>query len=195
MSETPSTQLLPLGAPAPEIGLPDVVTGKTVWLSTFSDSILLLVVFLCNHCPYVKHVRVELARLALDYRSAGLAMVGISSNDVDTHPQDDPVFLRNMARDSGFVFPLCYDETQEVAQAYRAACTPDFFLFDRNRRLVYRGRLDASRPGSDVPVTGKDLRLAIRAALKGEAPLAQQLPSLGCNIKWKPGRGPGTFKT
>ncbi len=195
MSETPSSQLLPLGAPAPEIGLPDVVTGKTVWLSTFSDSALLLVVFLCNHCPYVKHVRVELARIALDYRTAGLAMVGISSNDVETHPQDDPVFLRNMARDSGFVFPLCYDESQEVAQAYRAACTPDFFLFDRDRRLVYRGRLDASRPGNDVPVTGKDLRLAIHSALKGEAPPVQQLPSLGCNIKWKPGRGPATFKT
>jgi peroxiredoxin len=193
VSETPSTQLLPLGAEAPEIGLADVVTGKTVWLSTFVANKALLVVFLCNHCPFVKHVRDEIARIAMDYASQGLAVVGISSNDVETHPQDDPVQLRNMARDAGFRFPVCYDQYQEVAKAYRAACTPDFFLFGAANRLAYRGQLDDSRPGNEIPVTGRDLRLAIRAVLDGKPPLATQKPSVGCNIKWKPGSEPSYY--
>jgi peroxiredoxin len=194
MSETPSTMMLPLGAEAPEINLPDAVSGKTVWLSTFSENKILLVVFLCNHCPYVRHVRHEIAGIAIDYESKGLGVVAISSNDVETHPEDDPMNLRAMAQDVGFIFPVCYDEFQEVAKAYRAACTPDFFLFDARRRLVYRGQLDDSRPGNGKPVTGRDLRLALQALLEGKPVARDQRPSVGCNIKWKPGKAPSYFQ-
>ena len=194
MSETLSTMLLPLGAEAPEIQLPDVVTGRIIWLSTFNDRKYLLVVFLCNHCPYVKHVRNEIVCIAVDYASQGLGVVAVSSNDATAFPDDDPVLLRNMARDAGFTFPVCYDEGQEVARAYRASCTPDFFLFDGKRKLAYRGQLDDSRPGNGRPVTGKDLRLALHALSSGLLVDRNQHPSLGCNIKWRPGHAPDYFK-
>jgi peroxiredoxin len=181
--------MVPLGTPAPDFSLP-ATDGSTVSLSTFADADALLVMFICNHCPYVVHVREELARLATDYQPKGVGVVAISSNDVAGYPDDGPDKMAEMAREFGFSFPYLYDATQEVAHAYRAACTPDFFLYDKQRKLFYRGQLDRSRPGNDTPVTGEDLRAALDAVLVGGAPPAEQIPSAGCNIKWKPGNEP-----
>lgn len=192
MVRTAST-MLPLGTIAPDFSLPDAVSGRIVSLTDFVDSKAILIIFLCNHCPYVKHVRSELTRLTSDYAVRGVASVGISSNDVAGYPQDSPELMRTEARDAGYAFPYLYDETQEVAKAYRAACTPDFYVFNADRRLAYRGQLDDSRPSSGVPVTGVDLRAALDALLAGKAPAPEQKASLGCNIKWKPGNEPDYF--
>jgi len=189
MALTPST-MLDLGTTAPDFQLPDVVSGKTISLDTYSDRQALLVMFICRHCPFVKHVQQELAKIGKDYADRSLAIVAISSNDAANYPDDSPENLKKMARDLDLNFDLCYDETQEVAKAYTAACTPDFFLFDRNRSLVYRGQLDGSRPSNDLPVTGKDLRSALDAVLDENEINSEQKPSIGCNIKWKPGNEP-----
>ena len=190
MAKTLST-MLELGTIAPELNLPDVVSGRTITLASFKDSTALLVMFICRHCPFVKHVQDELARVGVDYRERGLGIVAISANDAQSYPDDAPPQLEAMALELGFKFPFCYDETQEVAKAYKAACTPDFFLFDKGRKLVYRGQLDDSRPESGIPVTGRDLRSAIDDALAHRPVGGAQRPSLGCNIKWKPGNEPG----
>ncbi len=189
MARTEST-MLRLGTAAPDFELPDVVSGRRVSLGTFAGRKALLVMFICRHCPYVKHVEKELTRLGSDYADQPVGIVAISSNDAASYPDDAPESLREMAVGLGFRFPLCYDETQEVAKAYAAACTPDFFLFDEERCLVYRGQLDGSRPGNSTPVTGVDLRTAIDAVLDGRPVGSLQKPSLGCNIKWKPGNAP-----
>jgi peroxiredoxin len=186
MAKTLST-MLDLGTSAPDFSLPDVVSGRTITLASFAGDTALLVMFICRHCPFVKHVQDELARLGIDYRGRGVGIVAISANDVATHPDDAPHLLKEMAEELAFIFPYCYDETQEVAKDYRAACTPDFFLFDKERRLVYRGQLDDSRPDNGKPVNGRDLRAAIDAVLFGRAVGADQRPSIGCNIKWKQG--------
>lgn len=185
--------MLDLGVAAPDFQLPDTVSGQMISLATFADRPALLVMFICQHCPFVKHVEAELARIGQDYGNQGLGIVAISSNDIDNYPQDDPAHLKAMAERLGFTFPVCYDATQAVAKAYRAACTPDFFLFDGDRQLVYRGQLDDSRPGNDQPVNGADLRAAIEAILKGEPVSTTQKPSIGCNIKWKPGNEPDYY--
>lgn len=185
-----SSTMLPLGTPLPAFQLPDVVSGKLISPEQFRDKKALLVMFICRHCPYVVHVREELAKLGRDYLDRGLGIIAISSNDASQYPDDAPDKLKEMAEQLGFVFPLCYDESQEVAKKFTAACTPDFFLFDHNRRLVYRGQLDDSRPGNGIPVTGKDLRAAIEAVLAGQPVPPNQKPSAGCNIKWKPGNEP-----
>jgi thiol-disulfide isomerase/thioredoxin len=177
--------MLELDTPAPAFALPDAVSGETVRLETFAGKQGLLVMFICPHCPFVKHVEAELARLGRDYAGASLGIVAISSNDVAQFPEDGPDGLRRQASELGFQFPCCYDESQDVARAYQAACTPDFFLFDAQRKLAYRGQLDGSRPSNGVPVTGADLRAALDAVLAGKAPAAEQRPSIGCNIKWK----------
>ena len=179
MSETVSA-MLALGVRAPDFELPDVVSGRKVSLSGFRDKQALLVMFICRHCPYVRHVKAELARLGRDYAAQSLAVVGISSNDAQAYPDDSPDQLKRFAQEEGFVFPLCYDESQAVARDYTAACTPDFFLFDRQRKLVYRGQIDDSRPGNDKPVTGRDLRAAIDAVLRARSVSPDQKPSLGC---------------
>ena len=191
MVRTPST-MLPLGTAAPDFKLMNV-DGREVALTDFEGQPALLVMFMCNHCPFVIHVADELARLTSEYMARGVAIVGINSNDVSKHPADSPEQMVHEAESRGYQFPYLYDETQEVAHAYRAACTPDFFLFDKDRKLVYRGQLDDSRPGSDIPVTGKDLRAALDATLAGKAPAEQQRASLGCNIKWKAGNEPEYF--
>ncbi|MFO0954625.1 MAG: thioredoxin family protein [Isosphaeraceae bacterium] len=188
MALTPST-MLPLGSAAPAFSLPDT-SGGTVSLFDFSKSPALLVIFLCNHCPYVKHVRSELARLGKEYQGKGVAIVGISSNDVTTHPDDSPARMAEEKVTAGYTFPYLYDESQEVAKSYQAACTPDFFLFDAGQKLVYRGQFDASRPGNGIPVTGQDLRAAMDAVLAGKPVSQDQKPSMGCNIKWKSGAEP-----
>ena len=193
MTRTPST-MLGLGTPAPDFRLPDTTAGgKEVALSDFEAAPALLVAFICNHCPFVQHVAGELAALSRDLPAHGVAMVAISSNDVGAYPADSPEAMATEAARQGWAFPYLYDETQEVARAYRAACTPDFFLFDGNRKLVYRGQLDASRPGNGLPVTGADLRAAVAAVLAGRPVDEDQRPSLGCNIKWKPGNEPDWF--
>ena len=184
--------MLELGTQAPDFALPDT-TGKPVRLSDFQRNPVLLVMFLCNHCPYVKHVQRELARLGRDYMARGVAVVAISSNDVTTYPEDSPARMAEEASAAGYAFPYLYDESQAVAKAYRAACTPDFFLFDKARRLVYRGQFDDSRPESGLPVTGKDLRAALEAVLANQPVPSPQKPSLGCNIKWKAGQEPNYF--
>jgi peroxiredoxin len=184
MARTEST-MLPLGTHAPDFQLPDVVSGKSVSLADFAGKDGLLVMFICRHCPFVKHVQSELAKLGHDYAGKPLGIVAISSNDAQEFPDDAPESLREQAKDLNFSFPYLYDETQEVARAYDAACTPDFFLFDKGHKLVYRGQLDDSRPNSQTPVTGKDLRGAIEAALSGKPVPALQKPSVGCNIKWR----------
>jgi peroxiredoxin len=184
------SSMLPLGTEAPDFALTDVVTGDTVKLADLVDADALLVMFICRHCPYVRHVSAGIAAVGRDYADRGLAIVGISPNDPDEYPEDAPESLAEDARESGYSFPYLFDETQEVAKAYHAACTPDFFLFDRDRRLVYRGQLDDSRPRSDVPVTGKDLRAAIDATLAGTPVTEDQYPSVGCSIKWRPGNEP-----
>ena len=193
MVQTPST-MLPLGTVVPPFSLPDT-EGKLVSLAGFSDAKAVLVIFMCNHCPFVVHIREDLVALAKKYQAKGVAVVGISANDADAYPDDAPDKLAEAARQFGFTFPYLYDETQEVAKAYRAACTPDFFLFDDNRKLVYRGQMDGSRPGNDVPVTGEDLRTALDAVLEGHSIATEQKPSIGCNIKWKPGNEPDYCKT
>ena len=190
MTRTPST-MLGLGTPAPEFRLPDASAGgKEVGLDDFAAAPALLVVFLCNHCPFVQHVAGELAALSRDLPAMGAAMVGISSNDAAAYPADGPDAMAAEAARQGWAFPYLYDETQTVARAYLAACTPDFFLFDGDRKLVYRGQLDASRPGNGLPVTAADLRAAVDAVLAGRPVDPDQRPSLGCNIKWKPGNEP-----
>ncbi|NER83032.1 MAG: thioredoxin family protein [Leptolyngbya sp. SIO1D8] len=188
-----SSTMLELGTPAPEFELPDVVTDNLISLDTFVDKAALLVMFICQHCPFVKHVQTELARLGEDYGPKNVGIVAISSNSVQTHPQDAPIHLKAMASTLGFKFPYCYDESQAVAKTYTAACTPDFFVFDGDRKLVYRGQLDDSRPGNDQPVTGQDLRAALDAVLVGKAVTPDQKPSIGCNIKWTPGNEPDYF--
>lgn len=188
MARTPST-MLPLGTLAPDFSLPDF-DGRTVSLADFKQAPALVVVFMCNHCPFVKHVAPELARLAKDYQPRGVAFVGINSNDAAAYPDDSPDKMKEEAKARGYTFPYLFDETQKVAQAYRAACTPDFYLFDSGRKLVYRGQLDASRPDSGIPVTGADLRAALDAVLSGKAPSHEQRPSIGCNIKWRAGNEP-----
>jgi peroxiredoxin len=185
--------MVPLGTLAPSFALPDPATGRVVSLADFSDAPALLVVFLSNHCPFVKHIADGLARFARDYRPRGLAVVGICSNDVTTHPDDSPEMMALEVERRGYTFPYLYDESQEVAKAYGAACTPDFFLYDRGRTLVYRGQFDASRPSLEAPVTGADLRAACDAVLAGRLPSAEQTPGVGCNIKWKPGNAPVWF--
>ena len=185
--------MLALGTEAPHFSLPDTVTGRTVSLSDYSDKSGVLVMFICNHCPYVKHVREELARLGNDYADSNLGIVAISSNDIDVYPDDSPEAMKEEAEQFGYVFPYLYDESQEVAAAYSAMCTPDFFLFGSDRTLVYRGRLDESRPDSGIPVTGADLRAAIEAVLTGASVSDEQHPSMGCSIKWKPGNTPAYF--
>jgi peroxiredoxin len=184
MALTEST-MLELGTTAPDFALPDAVTGKTVRRDDSRGQKALLVLFICTHCPYVKHIEQGLAALGADYAGKPLSIVAISSNDVTTHPADSPAGMKQQAETYGFNFPYLYDETQAVAHAYKAACTPDFFLFDKEFKLVYRGEFDRSRPGNGVAVSGEDLRAAIDAALAGQPPLADQRPSIGCNIKWK----------
>ncbi len=183
MARTPST-MLALGTPAPKFSLPDTVSGKIVTNLDFASKPL-LIMFICNHCPFVKHVRFELAKLGKKYSAFGVGICAISSNDIILHPQDSPAMMKLEAEEAGYSFPYLYDETQSVAKAFDAACTPDYFLFDREHRLVYRGQLDDSRPGNSIPVSGKDLRTAIDNLLAGKPISHDQRPSLGCNIKWK----------
>jgi peroxiredoxin len=187
-----NSTMLELGTTAPDFRLP-TPDGTLVGRDDFTDAPALLVMFICNHCPYVKHIREGLAAFSRDYGSRGLAIVAINSNDVAHHPDDRPEKMAEEARAAGYKFPYVYDETQSVAKAYRAACTPDFFLFDRQRRLAYRGQFDDSRPGNGRPVTGADLRAAADALLAGHPAPAEQTPSIGCNIKWKPGSEPSYF--
>ncbi len=182
--------MLALGTPAPAFQLPDVVSGRTVSLESFADSKAVLVMFICRHCPYVQHVEKELSRLGRDYSGKGVGTVGISPNDINAYPDDAPPRLREQAGEADFNFPYCYDETQETAKAFGAACTPDFFLFDEKPCLVYRGQLDDSRPSNGIPVTGRDLRAAIDAVLAGRPVSTVQKPGVGCSIKWKPGNQP-----
>jgi thiol-disulfide isomerase/thioredoxin len=190
MSLTAST-MMELGTLLPSFSLPDVRTGKTVRVpeSVTTQGAPILVMFICRHCPYVIHVKNELARIGSDY-AGKVAIIAISSNDAASVPDDSPERLKEMAEELGFTFPLCYDETQDVAIRFSAACTPDIFLFDKDRKLAYRGQLDGSRPGNSVPVDGRDLRAAMDALLKGARPVYAQQPSTGCNIKWKPGKQP-----
>ena len=188
MALTPST-MLPLGTRAPVFSLP-ATDGSVCSLQQFADSRLLLVMFICNHCPFVKHVQHELVRLAHDYQSSGVAFVAINSNDTIAYPADNMQAMRAEAAAVGYPFLYLLDESQQVARAHEAACTPDFFLFDAERRLVYRGQLDDSRPNNGIAVTGRDLRAALQASLAGEPVSPEQKPSVGCNIKWKPGNEP-----
>lgn len=180
-----NSAMLPLGTEAPDFSLADVVSGKTISLETFKDKKALLVMFICRHCPYVKHVQSQLAKIGKDYQNSNLGIVAISANDPEAYPEDAPESLGEQAKEQGFVFPYCFDETQEVAKAYHAMCTPDLFLFNSQRKLVYRGQLDDSRPSLSNPVTGKDLRAAIDAVLNNQPVSAEQKPSMGCGIKWK----------
>jgi peroxiredoxin len=184
--------MLGLGVPAPEFSLPDP-EGDFHRLSDFADAPALLVMFLCNHCPFVKHVADQLAILGREYQQRGVAVVAISSNDAEKYPDDAPDKMAEEARARGYTFPYLFDESQAVAQAYRAACTPDFYVFDGRQRLVYRGQLDPSRPSNDLPVTGSDVRAALDAVLAGEPVAPEQTPSIGCNIKWKAGNAPDYF--
>ncbi len=192
MARVAST-MLALGTVAPEFQLPEVVSGTTVSLDSFTGKTALLVMFICRHCPFVKHVQDELAKLGQDYQHRDLGIVAISANDAANYPDDAPESLKQMAKELSFTFPLCYDESQAVAKAYTAACTPDFFLFDAERKLAYRGQLDDSRPGNGLPVTGQDLRVAIDALLASQPIGTEQKPSIGCNIKWKAGNAPDYF--
>ena len=192
MARTEST-MLPLGTKAPDFSLVNV-DGQTVSLSDFADAPALLVMFICNHCPFVKHLADALAQFTAEYMTKGVAVVGINSNDAASYPADSPEQMVREAEERGYQFPYLYDETQAVAKAYRAACTPDFFLFDRDRRLAYRGQFDDSRPDSGIPISGRDLRAAIEAVLASKKPGEKQRPSVGCNIKWAPGNEPDYFK-
>jgi peroxiredoxin len=181
--------MLSLGTTAPDFALPDV-NGREVSLADLENAQALLVVFMCNHCPFVKHVIDGFTQLAEEYQARGVAVIGINSNDVDNYPEDRPEQMARLAKEKGFTFPYLYDESQEVAKEYRAACTPDFFLFDRDRRLAYRGQMDDSRPGNNEAVDGADLRVALDAVLEGQPVPKEQKASMGCNIKWKPGNEP-----
>jgi len=189
MAQTAST-MLPLGTPAPDFSLPEPMTGKTVSLGDFQDAPALLVMVICNHCPFVKHIRQGLVQFARDYPAKDLAIVAISANDAANYPDDSPAKIAEEAKTFGYPFPYLHDESQTVAKAYHAACTPDFFLFDAGRKLVYRGQFDGSRPGNKLPVTGSDLRAAADALLAGQPVPSAQQPSIGCNIKWKTGHEP-----
>lgn len=184
MAAIPSN-MMPLGTVAPDFTLPDTVTGKKMTLQALKSDIATLIMFICNHCPYVKHIREELVHLAKDYQAKGVSIIAISSNDVVNYPDDSPEKMKETAIEWGFSFPYLYDETQEVAKAYQAACTPDFYVFDENLKCVYRGQLDDARPKNDKPVTGKDIRAALDAVIAGEPVNPEQIPSVGCNIKWK----------
>jgi len=189
MAMTPST-MLPLGTPAPDFRSPDT-NGKIISLSDFRGKPV-LVMFICNHCPFVKHIRAELAKIGRDYQSR-VGIVGINSNDIENYPDDSPAKMKEEVKSAGYTFPYLFDEMQTVAKKYRAACTPDFYLFDTEHRLVYRGQLDDSRPGNALPVSGKDLRAALDAVLSGKPVSQDQKPSIGCNIKWKTGNEPDYF--
>lgn len=184
MARTPSN-MLPLGTKAPNFTLPDTISGKTVSLDDLKSDKATVIMFICNHCPFVKHVDEAIVSLAKDYQAKGVSVIAISSNDVENYPQDSPELMKEEAEKVGYTFPYLYDETQEVAKAYDAACTPDFYVFDKDLKCAYRGQLDDSRPGNDKPVTGKDLRAALDEILEGKEVSAPQIPSLGCNIKWK----------
>jgi peroxiredoxin len=186
--------MMPLGTVAPPFSLPDT-DGRLVSLEDFTDAPALLVMFICNHCPYVKHIRHDLARFCREYQAKGVAVVGINSNDADKYPEDSPENMKAEVASVGYTFPYLFDEMQQVARDYQAACTPDFFLFGPDRRLVYRGQLDDSRPGNNKPVTGDDLRAALDAVLAGRRVSDRQMPSAGCNIKWKPGNEPEYFRS
>jgi len=188
---TPST-MLPLGTKAPDFSLVNV-DGRTVSLQDFADAPAYLIIFMCNHCPYVKHVADELAKLGSEYQQKGVAVIGINSNDVAAHPADSPEQMVHEVEARGYTFPYLYDATQRVALAYKAACTPDFYVFDNQRKLVYRGQMDGSRPNSTTPVTGRDLRAALDAVLAGNNVAIEQKPSIGCNIKWQPGNEPAYY--
>jgi len=179
-----ASEMLPLGTSAPEFNLPDT-TGKMVSLNDFGEAKAHLIIFMCNHCPFVKHILDGLVTLIKEYQAKGCIVVGINSNDVVNYPDDSPEMMARLVTKTGFTFPYLYDETQEVAKAYRAACTPDFFLFDSDKTLVYRGQMDDSRPGNGIPVTGADLTAAVDAVLEGRQVSQEQKPSIGCNIKWK----------
>jgi len=185
--------MVALETPAPDFSLPDVVSGKTVRLADFAGAPALLVMFICNHCPYVKHVQAGMTQMAKDFMARGVGVVAINSNDVANYPEDSPEKMKEEARRAGYTFPYLFDESQAAARAYQAACTPDFFLFDKQRKLVYRGQMDDARPGNDRLVTGSDLRHAVEAVLSGKPAPSTQIPSLGCNIKWKPGNEPEYF--
>ena len=191
---TPST-MLELGTKAPEFELPDVVSGKPITLESYAGEKALLVMFICRHCPYVKHIQDELARLGKDYGDKSVGILAISANNIESHAEDAPDKLKDMAQELGFNFSFCYDESQNTAKVYTAACTPDFFLFDQERKLAYRGQLDDSRPEGDRPVTGADLRAALDAVLADEPLATDQKASIGCNIKWKSGNEPAYFVT
>lgn len=184
--------MLPLSTTAPDFRLPDT-NGKIVALGDFKDKPALLVIFMCNHCPYVIHIRTGLAQLARDYAPRNVAIVGINSNDVENYPDDSPAKMKAEVKSAGYIFSYLYDETQAVAKSYRAACTPDIYLFDKNQKLIYRGQFDDSRPGNGIPVTGKDLRTAFDAVLAGKSVSSNQKASIGCNIKWKSGGEPDYF--
>ena len=184
MARTPST-MLPLGTVAPEFSLMDTVTERTMNLHALKGDKGTVIMFICNHCPFVKHVNPEIIKIAKEYQDKGIGFIAISSNDVENYPQDRPELMKQTAKEEGYTFPYLYDATQEVAKEYHAACTPDFYLFDADLELVYRGQLDGSRPGNDIPLTGNDMRKALDALLSGEEIDQDQKPSIGCNIKWK----------
>jgi peroxiredoxin len=184
--------MMPLGTTAPDFSLPDV-DGTTVSLADFHDAPALVVAFICNHCPFVKLIAPKLAERGREYQDKGVAVVAINSNDVANYPDDSPEMMKQEVADRGYTFPYLYDDTQAVAHAYRAACTPDFYLFDADKRLVYRGQFDAARPDSGIPVTGDDLTAAVDAVLTGQPIAEEQRPSIGCNIKWKAGSEPDYF--
>jgi peroxiredoxin len=181
--------MMPLGTKAPDFALPDT-ENNVVAMTNFKHAPALLIIFMCNHCPFVKHILHPMVGLVSQYQAKGVAVIGICSNDADSYPEDSPEMMAQLAREAGFTFSYLYDETQKVAKAYRAACTPDFFLFDNERKLVYRGQMDDSRPGNDIPTTGADLRAALDDLLEGKQVGQDQKPSTGCNIKWKPGNEP-----
>lgn len=184
MVETPSS-MVPLGTTAPDFSLPDTVSGKMMSLDELKSDQATVVMFICNHCPFAKHVQAQLVELTNDYQPKGVSFIAINSNDVNSYPEDSPDNMKKVAERMGYGFPYLYDETQDVAKAYKAACTPDFYIFDGELELVYRGQLDDSRPGSRIPVTGEDIRAALDNILTGEPVSPQQRPSVGCNIKWK----------
>ncbi len=192
MVETLST-MLALGTEIAPFSLTDAVEGRRVSPEDYADRQALLIMFICNHCPFVRHVMEEISRLGREYLPRGIGIIAINSNDPEAYPQDAPENMKHLAERLGWEFPFVFDEAQEVAKAFRAACTPEFYVFDRDRRLAYRGQLDDSRPGNGIPVTGRDLRAALDAVLAGEPVPADQKPSIGCNIKWRPGRAPAYF--
>jgi peroxiredoxin len=190
-----NSTMLALGTACPSFSLADAVSGRTVSLADFRDRKALVVMFICNHCPFVKHVQAQLASLGRDYQAKGVGIVAISSNDIAKYPDDRPEKMAEEARNAGYSFPYLFDDTQEVAKSFRAACTPDFYIFDKARKLYYRGQLDDSRPNNGKPVTGKDLRAALDSTLAGKAAPEPQMPSIGCNIKWRPSNEPEYFKS